>query len=167
MFALIYLAVGALVGAVVRSPVNGTVLILFVWIPDVFFGPLFGGLDRAATRGLPTHFVTLWMVDLSSRHAGRPGDLGWAAAWTSGALALSWVVIAATSRVNRGATRRAPGRPRPAAHRPARRRSARAGPDPGSGGAARRRPGVHPRRGRRHPDADPTLRLTDETRLSR
>jgi hypothetical protein len=109
MFALIYLAVGALVGALVRSPVNGTVLILFVWIADVFFGPLFGGLDRLATRALPTHFVTLWMVELPSRHAGRPGDLGWAVAWTIGALALSWVVIAATSRIGR-ATRRA-GRP--------------------------------------------------------
>jgi hypothetical protein len=109
MFALIYLAVGALVGAVVRSPVNGTVVILFVWIADVFFGPLFGGIDRLPTRGLPTHFVTLWMVDLPSRHAGRPGDLGWALAWTVAALALSWLVIAATSRV-RPAARHA-GRP--------------------------------------------------------
>jgi hypothetical protein len=93
----------------VRSPVNGTVLILFVWIADVFFGPLFGGIDRLATRALPTHFVTLfvtlWMVDLPSRHAGRPGDIGWAVAWTIGALALSWAVIAATSRVGRAARR--------------------------------------------------------------
>ncbi|MEV0901599.1 ABC transporter permease [Actinoplanes sp. NPDC049802] len=109
MFALIYLAVGALVGVAVRSPVNGTVLILFVWIADVFFGPLFGGLDRPATRALPTHFVTLWMVDLPSRHAGRPGDLGWAVAWTIGALTLSWAVIAATSRLGRAAHRA--GRP--------------------------------------------------------
>src|SRR5262249_19649198 len=39
MFAVIYLAVGALTGALVRNPVNGTVLVLFVWIIDVFFGP--------------------------------------------------------------------------------------------------------------------------------
>src|SRR6266568_4968454 len=39
MFAVIYLAVGAVTGALVRNPVNGTVLILFVWILDVFFGP--------------------------------------------------------------------------------------------------------------------------------
>jgi hypothetical protein len=113
MFALIYLAVGALVGATVSSPVNGTVVILFVWIADVFFGPLFGGIDRSTTRGLPTHFVTLWMVDLPSRHGGRPGDLGWALAWTVGAIALSWVVIAAITRVGRTSRRR--GRPAGAA----------------------------------------------------
>jgi hypothetical protein len=37
-FAVIYLGIGATVGALVRSPVNDTVLILFVWILDVFFG---------------------------------------------------------------------------------------------------------------------------------
>ncbi|MFE7811276.1 hypothetical protein ACFU5P_04690 [Streptomyces sp. NPDC057433] len=31
------------------SPVNGTVLVLFVWILDVFFGPVLGAADRAAT----------------------------------------------------------------------------------------------------------------------
>jgi len=53
MFAVIYLAIGALVGALVRNPVNGTVLILFVWILDVFFGPALGSADRLATRALP------------------------------------------------------------------------------------------------------------------
>jgi hypothetical protein len=85
MFALIYLGIGAVTGVLVRNPVNGTVLILFVWIMDVFFGPAVGSPDRLATRWLPTHFVTLWMVDLPSRHGGRLGDLGWA---------LTWVLIA-------------------------------------------------------------------------
>ncbi|MEI8406519.1 MULTISPECIES: ABC transporter permease [unclassified Kribbella] len=99
MFGVVYLAIGALVGAVVRNPVNGTVLILFVWIMDVFFGPAVGSPDRLATRWFPTHFVTLWMVDLPSRHGGRLGDLGWALAWTVGALAVAWVVVIATTRV--------------------------------------------------------------------
>jgi hypothetical protein len=99
MFAVIYLAIGALTGVVVRSPVNGMVLILFVWIVDVFFGPAVGSPDRLATRGLPTHFVTLWMVDLPSRHGGRLGDLGWALIWTVGALALASLVVTATTRV--------------------------------------------------------------------
>ncbi|MGW5723395.1 ABC transporter permease [Amycolatopsis sp. NPDC003865] len=99
MFAVIYLAIGALVGALVASPVNGTVLILFAWIIDVFFGPALGSPDRVATRWLPTHFATLWMVDLPSRHGGRPGDLGWALAWTLGALALAVLVVTTTTRV--------------------------------------------------------------------
>jgi ABC-2 family transporter len=98
MFAIIYLAVGALTGAVVRSPVNGTVLILFVWIIDIFFGPTMSP-DKPATRLLPTHFLSLWMVDLPSHHGGRLGDLGWALTWTLAAAALAWAVIVRSSRV--------------------------------------------------------------------
>jgi hypothetical protein len=97
MFAVIYLAVGAVTGALVRNPVNGTVLILFVWILDVFFGPTVSP-DKPATRLLPTHFLSLWMVDLPSHHGGRLGDLGWALAWTLAAAALGWAVIVSTSR---------------------------------------------------------------------
>jgi len=109
MFAVIYLAIGALVGALVRNPVNGTVLILFVWILDVFFGPALGPADRLATRALPTHFVTLWMADVPSRHGGRIGDLGWALLWTLGAATVSWAVVTATSRCIAQPSRR--GRP--------------------------------------------------------
>jgi ABC-2 family transporter protein len=98
MFAVIYLAVGAVAGALVRNPVNGTVLILFVWILDVFFGPTMSP-DEPATRLLPTHFLSLWMVDLPSHHGGRLGDLGWALAWTLAAAALGWAVIVRTSQV--------------------------------------------------------------------
>jgi hypothetical protein len=94
MFAVIYLAIGALVGAVTGNPVNGVVVLLFVWILDVFFGPAMGAADRPLTRGLPTHFVTLWMVDLPSGHGGAPGDLGWAVAWTVLAVACAWVLTA-------------------------------------------------------------------------
>lgn len=101
MFALIYLAIGAVVGALLRNPVNGTVLILFVWILDVFFGPVLGAADRPGTRLLPTHFVSLWMTDLPSGHGGRLGDLGWALAWTAGALVAAWAAVVITSRVAR------------------------------------------------------------------
>jgi hypothetical protein len=90
MFAIIYIAIGAVVGTLVRNPVNGTVIVLFVWILDVFFGPAMGAADRFATRFLPTHFVTLWMVDLPSGHGGRPGDLGWAITWTIAAVVAAW-----------------------------------------------------------------------------
>jgi hypothetical protein len=92
MFAVIYIAIGAVVGTLVRNPVNGTVIVLFVWILDVFFGPAMSAADRVATRGFPTHFVTLWMVDLPSGHGGRPGDLGWALTWTVAAVASAWGV---------------------------------------------------------------------------
>lgn len=101
MFAVIYLAIGALVGAVVVDPVNGTVVVLFVWILDVFFGPVLGAADLLPTRLMPTHFVTLWMVDLPSRHSGQFGDLGWASVWVIMAVVLGGTVILRTSRVVR------------------------------------------------------------------
>lgn len=98
MFAVIFLAIGALIGTLVASPVNGTVLIFFVWITDVMFGPVFGSPTRPAGRVFPTHFLTLWMTDLPSHHAGRVGDLGWALVWTIGAAALAWAVLTSASR---------------------------------------------------------------------
>lgn len=99
MFAVIYVALGAVVGALARNPVNGTVIVLFIWLLDVFFGPAMGAADQVATRGLPTHFVTLWMVDLPSGHGGRIGDLGWALAWTVGAVFTAWALVAARTRL--------------------------------------------------------------------
>jgi hypothetical protein len=109
MFAVIYLAIGALAGTLVTSPVNGTVLIFFVWIVDVMFGPVFGSPARPAGRAFPTHFLTMWMTGLPSHHAGRVGDLGWALAWTVGAAVLAWAVLTSTSRIARPARRRHPG----------------------------------------------------------
>src|SRR5215813_10328595 len=98
MFAVIYLAMGALIGGLVASAVNGTVLIFFVWIIDVMFGPVFGSSNRAVGRVFPTHFLTMWMTDLPSHHAGRVGDLGWALVWTAGATAIAYAVLTSATR---------------------------------------------------------------------
>jgi ABC-2 family transporter protein len=101
MFALIYLAIGALVGVGVSNPVNGAVVILLIWMIDVFVGPAGSGGDYVLTRWFPTHFVTLWMVDTPSHHAGRLGDLGLASVWLVGALVVAAVFVAAGSRTAR------------------------------------------------------------------
>lgn len=101
MFAVIYLAIGALIGVAVTNPVNGAVIILLIWMIDVFVGPAGSGGDYVFTRWFPTHFVTLWMVDTPSHHAGRLGDLGLASAWVVGALAVAGAVVAAGSRTAR------------------------------------------------------------------
>nr|WP_280826505.1 ABC transporter permease [Mycobacterium sp. OTB74] len=93
MFALIYLAIGALIAVAVPNPVNGAVAILFIWMLDVFFGPGGSGGDTMVSRFFPTHFVTLWMVDLPSHHAGRLGDLGISLAWVLGALVVAAIVL--------------------------------------------------------------------------
>lgn len=102
--ALIYLAIGAVTGALVTSPVNGTVLIFFIWAVDVFFGPSFGSADRPLTWGFPTHFLTVWMTGLPARHAGPGGGLAWALAWAAGAVAVAGAVL--TAAIRTAATRR-------------------------------------------------------------
>jgi hypothetical protein len=101
MFAVIYLALGAIVGASVPNAVNGTVLLMFVWILDVFFGPTLSGSTSPALRVLPTHFVSLWTVALPSGHGG-PDELVWSTLWVVGSVVTALVVVAATT----GATTR-------------------------------------------------------------
>ena len=99
MFAVIYVGIGAAVGAVVNDQVNGTVVILLIWILDVFFGPALTSPDRLElTRWMPTHYVTLWMVDLPSGHGGNLGDLGTALVWVGVALLGSGLLLARATR---------------------------------------------------------------------
>lgn len=110
MFAIIYLGLGATVGALVRSEVNGSLLLIFIWMFDIFLGPGMGmdSADSAVSRVFPAHFPTLVMLDASTQHAGRLGDLGASLVWTIGGLALAFVALVATTRLAR--TR--PARPR-------------------------------------------------------
>ena len=110
MFAAIYLAFGAIVGATVPNPVNGTLVLLFVWIIDVFFGPTLSASQSLRTRVLPTHFVSLWTADLPRGHGG-PGELAVSLLWTLVALAVAFGVVMHTSRVVRAQPEPAPGHP--------------------------------------------------------
>ncbi|HEX6206789.1 MAG TPA: ABC transporter permease [Actinomycetota bacterium] len=107
MFAVVYLGIGAAVGAAVRDEVNGSLVVLFVWLLDVFLGPAMGRTDAFLTRLFPTHFVTLVMTDAATGHAGSLGDLGAALAWTSGAIGLAAAIFGITTRPTRGRARAA------------------------------------------------------------
>ena len=110
MFALVYVAIGAVVGVAVSNPVNGTVTLLFIWILDVFFGPALSSSTSSLTRVLPTHFVSLWTTDLPTRHTG-PSSLQWSLAWTVVALAIAVMVMARLTGVARRPRDRAWGGP--------------------------------------------------------
>ena len=92
LFALVYVGLGAAVGATVPNAVNGTVVLLFIWILDVFFGPTLSGTQSPVVRLLPTHFVSLWTVDLPSGHTG-PSELAWSLMWAAGALLLATIAV--------------------------------------------------------------------------
>lgn len=97
MFALVYVGIGAVVAVIAAEPVNGTVIVLFVWILDVFFGPALTGSTSVVLRFLPTHYVSLWTVDLPRGHGG-PSELSTALVWVAVALAAAVLVTAGRSR---------------------------------------------------------------------
>jgi len=104
MFAVVYLGLGAMVGALVPNALNGTVILMFIWILDVFFGPILSGSESPLLRLLPTHFISLWTVALPAGHGG-PGELALSLGWVVAVVALALWVIASTTTTGR--TRRA------------------------------------------------------------
>ncbi len=106
MFSVIYLGIGVAIGSVTRSDVNGSLVVIFVWMLDVFLGPAMAGSDIWLTRLFPSHYVTLVMLDAASGHAGPIGDLGWAVLWSLGALVLAATVFRSATTTRSARTRR-------------------------------------------------------------
>ncbi len=106
MFALIYLGIGAAVGAVVHDELNGSLIVLFVWMFDMFLGPGFSGGDNPLMRVFPTHFPTLVILNLDSGHSSTATDLAYSTLWAIGALgAAVWLLTRSTRPLAPGRTR--------------------------------------------------------------
>lgn len=108
LFALIYLGIGMAVGALVRSDLNGSLLIIFLWIFDAFLSPAMG-ISSTALRVFPLHFPTIVVTDMVSGHSGPLGDLGISLAWAAGSIVLALVALVATTRPARTGVARRPG----------------------------------------------------------
>ena len=116
VIAIIYLSLGVLVATVVRSEMNGALLVTLAWVFDVFFGPALGPASTAMTRVFPLHFPTLVLIGQASGHAGPLGDVGWSMAWAVGLSVLAVVRLSSKNRPARApdalkagaATHRAP-----------------------------------------------------------
>jgi hypothetical protein len=104
LFALIYTGFGVLVGALVRSELNGSLIVVFAWIFDVFFGPAMGG-TAAMLRLFPLHFPTLVVTDVASGHSGSLGDLGLSLLWAVTTGTAATLALVATTRPREQATR--------------------------------------------------------------
>lgn len=100
--ALIYLGLGAVVAVALPDPLNGSITLLFIWILDVFFGPVLGSSQAVGWRLLPTHFTSLWTVDLVSGHSGGMGDVGWSLIWLTISLGTAFAAIISVVPHRRG-----------------------------------------------------------------
>jgi hypothetical protein len=98
LIAVVYVGIGAAVGAWMRSEMNGSLVVVFVWFFDVFLGPSMMGGTSPIIRVFPIHFPTLVLTDAASGHAGPLGNLGMSLAWAAGALALAVGALVASTR---------------------------------------------------------------------
>lgn len=108
LVALVYLALGILVGSAVRSDMNGALVITLAWILDVFLGPGLSGGPSVVTRVFPLHFPTLLLTSQVTGHGGPLGDLGWSAAWAVGLSFVAVMRLVAMTRPVAAAARVAP-----------------------------------------------------------
>lgn len=111
MFAAIYAGFGVIVATFVRSEMNGSLIIVFTWIFDVFFGPAMGG-TADVIRYFPLHYPTLVVTDVASGHSGPLGDLGVGVLWTALSMAAATAALLATTGVARPARHDSPTRRR-------------------------------------------------------
>ena len=98
LIAIIYLALGVLVGTVVTTEMNGALLVTLAWVFDVFLGPAMGSGPSVVTRVFPLHFPTLVLTGQVTGHAGPLGDVGWSLLWAAGLSTLAVVRLAVTTR---------------------------------------------------------------------
>ncbi len=96
--AVVYLGLGAVVGAVVHSELNGSLLIVFTWMFDIFLSPVMGVGASPALRLFPLHFPTLVVTEVASGHAGPLGDVGLSAVWALAALGGATLILVRTTR---------------------------------------------------------------------
>lgn len=98
LIAIIYLALGVLVGTVVTTEMNGALLVTLAWVFDVFLGPAMGSGPSLVSRVFPLHFPTLVLTGQVTGHAGPLSDVGWSLLWAAGLSTLAIVSLAVATR---------------------------------------------------------------------
>ncbi len=98
LVAVLYVAIGALVATLVRSEMNGALIVSVIWMLDVFVGSGVGGSTAAFTRFFPLHFPTMILTGQAAHHSGPLTNLGWSLIWTVGVAALAAARFASTTR---------------------------------------------------------------------
>jgi hypothetical protein len=100
-FALIYVGVGALVGALVTGPLEGSLLVVLIFSVDVFSGPSMTGSDGILAHG-PTRDATKLLIAAGTGQSSAGGQ--WlavaiaVAVATAVALAAFWFAARTRSR---------------------------------------------------------------------
>ena len=94
-FALLYLAIGVLAGCLVRAPLEGSLLVVFVFLLDVFSGP---GMAESAAPWAVSHEPADILIAAGAGSPSTAGDWIRLALVTTGALVVALVVFVTSAR---------------------------------------------------------------------
>jgi len=87
-YACIYLAIGTAVGSIVRDPLAGSLMVVFIFLLDVFSGPgMSSGTSGLATVLSPSQKAGELLLAAGGRTSSSPGD--WIGAGLSVAIAVT------------------------------------------------------------------------------
>jgi hypothetical protein len=95
-FALLYLAIGVLIGSVIRAPLEGSLLVVFVFLLDAFAGPGMSGGPAPAWAVSQKAADILIAAGMGTRSPG--GDWVKVALVVAGALVAAFAVFVASAR---------------------------------------------------------------------
>jgi hypothetical protein len=92
-FAAIYIGIGALVGAFVTGPLEGSLLVLLIFSLDAFSGPQMTGSGGGLRALWPTRRAADLLIAAGGGHGSPPADWLGVAATALGALAVAWAAF--------------------------------------------------------------------------
>ena len=98
LVAVMYVAIGVLVATLVRSEMNGALVVSVIWMLDVFVGSGVGGGTGVFTRFFPSHFPTMILTGQAAHHSGPLSNLVWSLIWAGGLAAIAATRYASTTR---------------------------------------------------------------------
>lgn len=103
LVSIMYVAIGVLTGTLVRSEMNGALVVSVIWTLDVFVGSGLGGNSSLVARVFPLHFPTMILTSQGAHHGGPMGDVGWSLLWTALLASSAVARLASTTRSARHA----------------------------------------------------------------
>ena len=101
LVAVTYVSIGVLVATLVRSEMNGALIVSVIWMLDVFVGSGVGGSNGVFTRFFPSHFPTMILTGQAAHHSGPLSNLASALIWTGGLAGVAAARYAAITRPSR------------------------------------------------------------------
>jgi hypothetical protein len=95
-FAIIYLGVGTVVGALVPSPLEGSLLVAFIFILDVFSGP--GMTEGEGSPVSISHSAADVLISAAVGQGSPTADWIELVLWTVGAMIVALAVFTVSAR---------------------------------------------------------------------